>query len=387
MNIGIFTDSYRPYISGVVRSIDSFATELRKMGHNVYIFAPKYGQEPDEPYVYRFASVRPLANQDFALAIPISSRLKSTIAKLKLDVIHTHSPFLMGQLGAHCAKRDGIPLVFTYHTLYDQYVHYARVMEPFARWAVIKYTAKYCNRADQIITPTTVVAKMVRNYGVSTPIVALPTGIDYSLFSSGDPNWLRQRYGIGSNERILLFVGRLGLEKNLDFLLHAVRVAKKKLSSQKVKLVIVAGGPERKHLEQLALDLGLAQDVIFTGPLPPEQVAHCYRGADLFTFASCTETQGLVLIEAMAAGLPPVAVGANGVLDMVVDKSDGLLVDLDLEQFSGAIIQLLENEEERQRLSKNAQKKAAELSTANMALRLATLYEEVINAAGRGTSR
>ncbi len=383
MNIGVFSDSYRPYISGVVRSIDSFTTELRKMGHNVYIFAPKYGHEPDEPHVYRFASVRPLVNQDFALAIPISGKLKATLAELKLDVIHTHSPFIMGQLGAHCAKRNNIPLVFTYHTLYDQYVHYVPLMEPFARRAVVRYAAKYCNRADRIITPTTVVAKMVRNYGVSTPITALPTGIDYQLFSSGDPNWLRERYGLGPQERILLFVGRLSHEKNLDFLFHAVRLVKRKLHTQQLRLVIVAGGPERKHLEKLAVELGIRGNVLFTGPLPQEEVAHCYRGADLFTFPSCSETQGLVLIEAMAAGLPTVAIGANGVLDMVNHNSDGLLVDLDLEQFSGAIIQLLEDETQRQRLSENAKSKAATFSTENMALKLAALYEEVIAGKGR----
>jgi 1,2-diacylglycerol 3-alpha-glucosyltransferase len=386
MNIGIFSDSYRPYISGVVRSIDSFATELRKMGHKVYIFAPKYGDDPDEPDVFRFASVKPLVNQDFALAIPISSSLKSTIAKLELDVIHTHSPFLMGQLGAHCAKRDGIPLIFTYHTLYDQYVHYLPLMEPVARRAIVRYAAKYCNRVDQVITPTTVVAKMVRNYGVSTPITALPTGIDYELLSGGDPNWLRERYGIGPRERVLLFVGRLSLEKNLDFLLHAMRMVKRKLPLKQVRLVLVAGGPERKHLEKLAVKLGIRSEVLFTGPLPPEEVAHCYKGADLFTFPSCSETQGLVLIEAMAAGLPPVAIGANGVLDMVQNNQDGLLVDLDLEQYSNAIIRLLEDEPERQRLSQNAKIKAVEFSTTNMALKLAAIYEQVIEA-GRGSSR
>ena len=384
MRIGVFTDSYRPYISGVVRSIDSFACELRKLGHKVYIFAPKYRGAPDELDVYRFLSVRPPTNQDFALAIPISGRLRSTIAKLKLDLIHTHSPFLMGQLGAHCARRAGIPLVFTYHTLYDQYVHYIPMMANFARWAVVHYTANYCNRADRIITPTSVVAKMIRNYGITTPITALPTGIDYQLFKGGDPNWLRKRYGIGQEERILLFVGRLGQEKNLDFLLHAVRLAKKKLPSQRLRLVLVAGGPEREHLERLAWELGLQDNVLFTGPLPPGEVAHCYKGADLFTFPSCTETQGLVLLEAMAAGLPPVAVGVNGVLDMVASDSDGLLVGLDLEEFSSAIAELLTDERQRLKLSRGASQKAAAYSTANMAQRLLALYEEVTAERGAG---
>lgn len=384
MNIGIFSDSYRPYISGVVRSIDSFTSELRKMGHNVYIFAPKYDNESDEISVFRFPSVRPLVYQDFALAIPVSSKFKSTLAKLDLDIIHTHSPFILGQLGAHYAKKDGVPLVFTYHTLYDEYVHYFPLVEPVAKRAVVRYAAKYCNRADQIITPTTVVAKMVRNYGVSTPISVLPTGIDYDLFSSGDPHWLRERYGIGPNEKILLFVGRLSQEKNLDFLFHTVRLVGRKKPSLQLRLVVVAGGPERKHLEKLAKSLGIRSNILFTGPLPPEHVAHCYRGADLFTFPSCSETQGLVLIEAMAAGLPPVAIAANGVLDMVNHGSDGILTDLDLEQFSNAIIMLLEDEEQRQRLGEAAKEKAATLSRENMALKLVALYEDVI---GRGKSQ
>ena len=384
MNIGIFTDSYRPYISGVVRSIDSFASELRKMGHNVYIFAPKYKGAPDEPYVYRFHSVRPLANNDFTLAIPFSSKLRTTLSKLNLDLIHTHSPFIMGRLGAHCARRAGIPLVFTYHTLYDQYVHYVPVVEPVARWAVVHYTANYCNRADRIITPTTVVAKMIKNYGISTPISVLPTGIDYQLFKSGDPNWLRERYGIGQNEKILLYVGRLGQEKNLDFLMHAVRLVKKKLPDQKLRLVLVAGGPERENLERLAVELELCDNVLFTGPLPPKEVAHCYKGADLFTFASCTETQGLVLLEAMAAGLPPVAVGANGVLDMVESYTDGILVDLDLEKFSSAIVELLTNPELKDKLVQNARLKAERYSTSNMAKKLSALYEEVLRESGAG---
>lgn len=380
MRIGIFTDSYKPYTSGVVTSITTFKEELEKLGHDIFIFAPNYHHYRDyEKDVFRFFSIPAPTNPDYALAVPISPRLNLTVRKLELDIVHVHSPFLLGRWGAKCARRFNLPLVFTYHTLYDQYVHYVPVAQELARDLAIKYSRWFCNQCDLVITPTTEVEHLVRGYGIRAPIRVIPTGVPIHKFHNRHPGWLRQNWHIPADAQVCLFVGRLTLEKNLDFLIEAFQLVKK--DSPRAVLVIVAGGPLEEELKHLTVSLGLRleQDVIFTGKLPFENLIDAYFDADLFTFASVTETQGLVLIEAMAAGLPVIAVRAYGVEDMVDDGVNGYLVAHNREEFANRVVQLLKDESRRRGFSAQALIKAKQMSSHAMAKKLEAEYMELLD--------
>ncbi|MEW6457867.1 MAG: glycosyltransferase family 4 protein [Bacillota bacterium] len=379
MRVAIFTDSYRPYTSGVVRSIETFSEELLALGHQVYIFAPRYGQvQSREESIFRFYSVPSPTNPDYNIAIPISLRLKTTLKQLKVDIIHVHSPFMLGRLGARCARDLELPLVFTYHTLYDQYVHYLPVARNLTRKITQKLSVQFCNRCDMVLVPTWVIGEYIRGLGVQVPVTKLPTGIKVEDFQQGDPRWLRERYGIGAEEKVLLFVGRLGQEKNIDFLLRAYRQVLDGLPQAPVRLVLVGGGPETGNLKLMARALGIGERTVFTGPLAGRDVVHCYAGADLFVFPSVTETQGLVIGEAKAAGVPVVAVDAFGVAEMVNHGEDGFLTSLSEQGFAERILVLLNDEELRRRMAGAARENARELSARVLAGQLESVYRRLI---------
>ena len=202
----------------------------------------------------------------------------------------------------------------------------------------IKYSVSFCNQCSHVVVPSSEVQTILKQNEVKTPLSVIPTGVPLDKFESGDREWLRRNYNIPAENRVLLFVGRLSREKNLEFLIKAFQQVKKRVANS--TLVLTAQGPLESELKKLVLDLGLSleKDVVFTGALPFETLVNVYYSADLFVFSSVTETQGLVLIEAMAAGLPVVAVGAYGVQDMVDHEKNGLLTPLDMEAFSDAIL-------------------------------------------------
>ena len=376
MKIGIFTDSYQPYTSGVVRSIQTFKEEFTNQGHDVYIFAPSYRNCDEESRVFRFASIPSFTNRDFSLAVPFSLRLKPVIKGLHLDLIHVHSPFLLGRLGARYARRVDIPLVFTYHTLYDQYVHYVPFAQSFTRELAQKVSRDFCNQCDMVIVPTGIIGEYLRRIGVQTQIKKVPTGIKIADFKNGDPAWLRQRYQIAPGDKILLFVGRLGQEKNIGLLLESFLLVNNEINN--TTLVLVGGGPEAEELRTKANKLGLAGKVIFTGTLSPPEVINCYAGSDLFVFTSVTETQGIVIAEAKAAGLPVVAVGANGVSEMVENGLDGYLTEPEPVQFADRICLVLKNDNLREDLGRKARLSAEELSSTNCTIRLLCCYSALL---------
>jgi glycosyltransferase involved in cell wall biosynthesis len=377
MKIGMFTDSYRPYTSGVVRSIETTSAKLMELGHEVYIFAPSYPQYEKEARVFRFMSIPSPTYPEFTIALPFSLYLRPTIKKLGLDVIHVHSPFTLGLLGARYARRYGLPLVFTYHTMYDQYVHYLPFAQGISRRVVLSLSRNFCNRCDLVITPTEIIKGIVGK-NIRTRIEAIPTGIETEEFLQSDSRWLRNTYGIGDETKILLHLGRLGKEKNIGFVFAAYQKIHQSFSP--TKLVIVGDGPEKSRLEEEARRMGLGNHIIFTGPLSRQNVINSYAGADLFVFASTTETQGIVLGEAKAAGLPSVAVNALGASEMVKDGLDGFLTPLSSDIFVDRVLKLLRDESLRSRMAGNALLEAEKISALSMAVRLAGAYEAIFRA-------
>lgn len=376
MKIGIFTDSYLPYTSGVVRSIQTFTEELSNLGHEVTIFAPSYRNSCEESRVFRFASIPSPTNRDFTLAVPFSLRLKPTIQRLELDLIHVHSPFLLGRLGARFARRMGIPLAFTFHTLYDQYVHYVPFARSFTKELAQRISRDFCNQCDLVLVPTGVIGDYLHGIGVQTPVSRVPSGIKVANYQSGDREWLRQRFNISRGDRVLIFVGRLGQEKNIGFLMESFRLVNREINN--TCLILVGGGPEEEDLKNKAIELDISEQVVFTGTLPPGEVANCYAGSDLFVFSSVTETQGIVIAEAKAAGLPVVAVGAYGVTEMVEDGIDGYLTDLEPVQFAEKVLHILKHEALWKEMSTGARRNAEKLSSANCTAKLVECYIELL---------
>lgn len=377
MHIGIFTDSYLPYTSGVVRSIITFSKELRNLGHQVSIFAPSYGNCQPQKDIYRFRSLRAPTFKEFALAVPLAPSLPRALRQMGIDLIHVHSPFLMGQLGARMARQLGLPLVATYHTLYEEYVHYFPLAPGLLRHAVRHYTISFCNRCQLVITPTDTIRAYLQENGVKAPVASIPTGIELERFENLDPVWLRRHLLLSPEDIILLHVGRLGKEKNISFILQVFAMVHQQAPA--THLILVGSGPLKETLESQARSLGISQAVTFAGSFPFEQMPAVYAGADLFIFASVTETQGLVIAEARAAGLPVVAVRAYGVQEMVVDGKDGFLTPLDMETFSARVEELVARPELRQQMGEEARRNVVSLAAATMARRLEEQYQELLN--------
>lgn len=371
--IACVTDCYTPYKSGVVHSILTLNRELLSMGHEVAVFAPAYPDSPvNEPGVYRFSSIPAPTNRDYYLAIPFSRRLRDTLYRMEPDIIHIHHPFGLGWAGVYHAGRLGIPLVYTCHTLYEYYSHYLPLPRPVALPLIRKTCAALANQCSGIITPTAATRNYLLDMGVQKPIRVIPTGIDERELTGGDPGWLGQRYGIKPGEKVVLSVGRLGPEKNTAFLVRCFAGLARKFPE--ARLVLVGTGPGEKELRELAADLGVGDRVVFTGLLGKKEVVHCYHGADIFALASISETQGLVIPEAMTAGLPVVAVRANGAAEMVRHGVDGYLTGLNEGEFTGRMVELLASEARRKKKGRRARLNARQLTARRYAEKVLEIY-------------
>lgn len=377
MHIAIFSDSYLPYTSGVVRSIVTFSKELRALGHKVSIFAPNYGNVQQEKDIYRFRSLRAPTFKEFALAVPVAPNLLRKLQQIGVDLIHVHSPFMMGQLGARAAQHLGIPLVSTYHTLYEEYAHYFPLATSLVRKAVRDYTISFSNRCQLVITPTDAIVSYLRKIGVKAPVTVIPTGIEVERFQNLDSSWLRNYLKLPQGEILLIHVGRLGKEKNIPFVLKAFANVHNQVPN--TRLVLVGSGPLKAALQSQARTLGIDNAVTFAGSFTFEQMPTVYAGADLFIFASVTETQGLVIAEAKAAGLPVVAVKAYGVQEMVVNDQDGFLTPLDINVFTASIMRLVKDTSLRQHMGQQAKSNVQSLSSQVMSHKLITQYQSLIN--------
>ncbi len=378
MKMGIFTDSFRPYTSGVVRSIELFSREFTNRGHEVFIFSPDYPllQPPKEEGVFRFVSVPAPTMPDFAIPIPISAHLGKTIKHIGLDIIHSHSPFLLGSMGARAARRYKLPLIFTFHTLYDQYVHYFPFAHETSKHVMKRLSRNFCNRCNRVIAPSQLVVNYLQRIGVKTSIVNIPTGVDLEEFNDLNPKWLEEHYGIKPEEKVLLFVGRLGQEKNVSFLIKAFHTVQS--NHPECRLVLIGKGPQENYLRKFCRELGIEDKVIFTGVLPRHKIVHCYASAYLFVFPSVTETQGLVIGEAKAAGLPVVAIRAFGPAEMVAHGEDGFLTDPTLPSFTSAILELLEDRDLYKKMNYQALNNASLISSSYCADNMLEVYQELL---------
>lgn len=378
LRIGMLSESYLPRISGVVHSLTAFVGALRERGHRVFVVAPVYpGYADTEPDIIRLPSVRLPHEPDFPLANLLSPASWRMLQTLDVDVVHTHSPFLMGRAGARVARRRKIPLVFTHHTLYDEYLHYVPwIGAAVSRPAVRRYVARYANRCDLVIAPSSVVASRLRAHGVHSRIEVLPTGVvDTGLIASLDPSWVRPVFGIPEGRTLLVTASRLGKEKSVDLLLEMFANV---VQRREAVLLIVGGGPEDGALKEQAVRLGVAERVIFAGPQPHKKTLECMAASDIFVFASQTETQGLAVIEAIAVGRPVVAVAAGGVTDAVRGEDTGVLSPASAAAMADRVVALIDDPARRGRLAERAREAAYQFSLEAAADRLSALYRSLL---------
>ncbi|HUV03790.1 MAG TPA: glycosyltransferase family 4 protein [Armatimonadota bacterium] len=378
MRIGIFSESYEPVLNGVTVSILTLTKELKRLGHHIWVFAPGYrGHKDIENRVFRFPSLRTYKARDYPLAIPYLPRLPERVKDLDLDIIHTHTPFMLGWLGLRLAKRLNIPIISTNHTWYTEYAHYFP-LSPTAvtRSFIVRMLRRYYNQCDGVVVPSSPIAELLRGYGVHTPMHVIPTGNSLDTGRDSEArSRIRAECSIPADARVLLYVGRLAREKNLELLFEAFeRLARK---HGDVYLLVVGGGPYEAACRSAASKLQSGERIAFTGHLPRELVAKYYSAGDLFAFPSTTETQGLVLAEALGAGIPCVAVNAGGSPEMLADGEDSLLTEDDADDFTEKIDRLLTDRELMERFSARAVESSSRFSPYEMALRTLDAYESV----------
>lgn len=379
MRIGIFSESFRPLVNGASFSVQSFAKHLTEMGHEVHVFAPYYPgyTDPDDYPVHRYPGILTPYEQGYNVAVPFWPPMIQIMRQARLEIIHTQSPFLLGVAGARWARWLGIPLVMTHHTLYTEYVHYVPLPPVTARIGVVAWTRLYCNRADRIIVPTEPIRQVLLDYGVTRPICVVPTGVDLSAVRSADPIGIREQYGIAPDAEMIIYVGRLAREKNLCTLVDAFAL----ISAQRPKahLMLVGGGQEEEALKAQMKRLGLSERVTFAGWQKPHERNRHLRAGDLFLYPSVTDTQGLVLCEALAAGLPTVAAAAYGAKAVIRHGEDGLLVPPTPEALAGGALELLSQPELLAARASKASEGSERFSERAATERLLSVYRAVLD--------
>jgi 1,2-diacylglycerol 3-alpha-glucosyltransferase len=359
VRIGLFTNNYLPFCGGVTISVDTLRRGLQGRGHEVWTFAPRFpGTRDVDPRVVRFPSIPAATYPEFALAVPWSPRIGRQVRGLELDVFHAHHPFLLGPAARRLARRHGRPLVFTYHTRYEKYAHYVPLTRPLVEAAALRLSTRFAASADAVVAPSALVRDQLRARGVTTPIAVVPTGVDLGRFQPAERAAARRALELPAGGPLVLYVGRLDREKSVDRVLLAFDRIAGILGG--ARLWLVGQGKETEPLRRLAAGLGAGDRVHFAGVRAHEGLAAWYQAADLFLFASETETQGLVLAEAAACGLPAVAVSAPGCDEVVRDGETGILTKADPAALAEAAVGLLLDGDRRAAMGARARQVAAQ---------------------------
>lgn len=303
MNIGLFTDTYFPQLSGVATSIQTLKNALEKNGHSVFIFTttdPHLGKGTIEPNVFRVSSVPFVSFTDRRIAFRGLFQATKIAKEVKLDIVHTQTEFSMGMIGKYVAHSLGIPAIHTYHTMYEDYLHYVLNGHLLKPYHVKQFTKAYLHNMDGVVAPSERVKETLTRYGVTIPMRIVPTGVDLTAINENPRRDVRKELGIDSNEKVILTLSRVAAEKKINQILDVLPTVLE--IEPNVKFVIAGDGPDVQPLKDQVARLSLEDYVIFAGSVEHSDVGNYYRMADLFVSASDTETQGLTYIEALAAG-------------------------------------------------------------------------------------
>ncbi|GAA5442588.1 D-inositol-3-phosphate glycosyltransferase [Microbulbifer sp. NBRC 101763] len=337
MNIVMLTNTYLPHVGGVAHSVAAFSEEYRKRGHKVLVIAPEFAEQvAREEHVLRIHAIQNFNGSDFSIALPFSLALNERLDDFKPDIIHSHHPFLLGLTALRIARERELPLVFTHHTLYEHYTHNVMASSPVVKRFAIEIATRYANLANLVLAPSLSVVRLLHERGVRTPIAEVPTGVHVEEYCGGDGRGIRNQLHIPDSAFVVGHLGRFGQEKNLPFLCEAV--ARFMHDRENTHFLLAGSGPLEDDLRDFFTQQGLLQRVHMPGKVLGTSRRDMYAAMDTFVFSSTTETQGLVLSEAMASGVPVIALEANGTREMVKDRINGrLLNNTDLEHFVSAI--------------------------------------------------
>ncbi len=382
LRVTMFTNNYLPFIGGVPISIDRLRRGLEGLGDKLLIVAPSYKDQPEhEEYVYRVPSLLAMGkNREFRLANIFQPRIREHVKTFRPDIIHVHHPFWLGSLGLFIARTLKVPAIYTYHTRLEHYAHFVPLPGMLFRnlisHALIKH---FANKCDGVIVPTYSTEEYLRMIGVKTPTFVQPTGIEYQKFQEVNPedvDKLRQELEI-TDEKIFVSVSRLSNEKNIDFMIEAIDALRQQ-TDVPFRFLMIGDGHQRDRLQKKIESLGLQQHFTLVGAVPPDEMALWYHLGDAFLFASKSETQGMVILEAMAAGLPVVAVRSSGIDDVVRHGFNGFKTPEKQDQWVEKVKELLEDDDLRGTLSNNALEFAADFSVEQFAKDVRNIYASTL---------
>ncbi|HYL02289.1 MAG TPA: glycosyltransferase [Steroidobacteraceae bacterium] len=386
MRVLFISDVYFPRVNGVSTSIRTFRQDLSAHGVDTHLVAPHYeaARAVEEPGVLRVPSAEvPRDPEDRRMRWGALTRALDELVPSRFDLVHIHTPFVAHYAGVRFARRAGIPCVATYHTFFEEYLHHYLPVLPrgVGRWLARSFTRSQCDDVRALVAPSEPMREVLLDYGVTTPIHVLPTGLAGDRFRAGDARAFRARAGIAPDARLVTYIGRVAHEKNIGFLMQMFVAVRRRVP--RAVLVIAGEGPARATLQQQAASLGLAPHVHFAGYLDRDtELLDCYAAADVFVFASRTETQGLVLLEAMAQGAPVVSTAELGTRSILLPGSGALVVPEEQDAFAAAVVRVLEDRELRHELSERGRVYARNWSSSAMAGRLTELYEALRGAPG-----
>lgn len=401
MRIAMLTNNYLPFVGGVPISIKRLADGLRELGHMVYIFAPTYGSETEEEYVIRYHSLPFEISNGCVVPDIMDQRIYRAFENYDFDIIHVHHPILAGDAAQYLGRKYGIPVIYTYHTRYEQYLHYIKpyhslqlrytrernallrrvegnVLEYSESTFLPRYIRFFSNRCDMVFAPSLMMRELLQEQGVTTRIELLPTGLEQQFYRPDEKKAEEIRRSYARNAMFLFCtVSRLEEEKNISFLIRSMQVLKSKYTKD-FRLLIIGDGTKRKVLETEAKMLDLKEQVVFLGTIPQTEIKNYYKACDLFLFASKSETQGIVLLEAMAASLPVVAVSASGVNDIVVQNENGRVTTETEEEFADTVKEVVSNVPKYNAMKQHAINTAYEYSCEVIAKQAEQYYIESI---------
>lgn len=380
MNIAMFTNTYVPHVGGVARSVDGLTNGLRARGHQVLVIAPEFdGMPENESRVIRVPAIQHFEGSDYSFPIPASRRLAAALREFKPDVIHSHHPFLLGDTALRIGASHNIPVVFTYHTRYEHYSHYMVANSPRIQRFALDLALGYTELCDAVVAPSGSVATFLQSQGIKIPILTIPSGIALATFEGGDRQRGRALCDIPDGSFVVGHVGRLAPEKNLEFLADCL--AGFCLANPRAHCVIAGSGPLRPTIEAAFNQDDLKPRLHLLGVLDKSTLADVYHAMDVFAFSSYSETQGLVLAEAMACSVPIVALDASGVREIVSDGVNGRLLAKQKRDDFVAALQWVSNMDwqAKQSLNEEARLTAQSYSQESITARVSELYSQLIS--------
>ncbi len=378
MKIAMFTNTYLPHVGGVARSVSTLEEDLRKAGHEVRVVAPEFEGAEESPRVLRVPAIQRFNGSDFSFRLPWPGVVRDFLEDFQPDLIHSHHPFLLGDAALREAYKEHVPLVFTHHTLYERYTHYVPFDSSALKRMAVRLATEFCNLSSLVVAPSESVAELLKERGVETRVDVIPTGIDLDQFCGGDGERCRRELGIPAGAKVTGHVGRLSPEKNLTFLAEAMKAV---LAAEPEAVFLVVGGGESEGELMTILRHEIERARVFVpGKRMGPDLADAYAAMDCFVFASQTETQGIVLAEAMAARLPVVALDGPGVREIVEDGKNGMLLDAktDPDRFAEVVLELLADGSRMEEFAARAADTARNYSSRECAKRMISSYERLV---------